>query len=88
MTRSNMAVFLASRKDRGCADCFFFDSKRDRCGIGINNCILNESDFTCPKRRRSAGCEDCQYGRERPCVSLCMQEVMKKWRRKRKGRPG
>lgn len=94
MTRSNMAVFSASREDRGCTDCLFFDSKRKRCGIGIKNCILNESDseeesdFKCPKSSRFSGCEDCQFGRERPCVSLCMQEVMKKWRRKRKGRPG
>lgn len=62
-------------KSKDCKYCFKWDTKKNECEIGKENCyyiLCNRGGF-----RGKKMCGGCAYGRVRPCVGYCLKKLMK-----------
>ena len=79
--------------ERECEYCQYFVRKGKRCTRGMDNCILlifekedeEEADIHTGDYY-AYGCSDCPYGKGRPCVSSCMRQIERDWRKGRKSK--
>ena len=75
------------RNVRDCKNCLYYNRKLKICMMGLNHCILNRDAVTEMKKQdlidRPVFCWNCPYGRDRPCVSFCMRNILEEWRKER-----
>ena len=71
-------------KDRpACELCYWWNEQRDACCLGPDNCAYLVWKKTDQKAREENGldCSDCPYKTSRPCVGVCMRNVLREWRK-------
>lgn len=75
------------RKIRDCRNCLYYNRKMKICTLGMDHCILYSDKPEEKKKpdliRKPVFCWNCPYGRDRPCTSFCMRNILMEWRKER-----
>ncbi len=64
----------ADDKPRSCEYCFFWEKKKKDCILRKENCYYLIS--IPPKKKND--CDDCPYGRNKPCIGWCTKRILDK----------
>ena len=96
MTPTEKNALEALMLERECDACLYFIERvkedEEFCKRGIENCILDEYEKEDEeaaarlKDKKLYGCSDCPYGKGRPCVSSCLRQTERDWRKRRKSK--
>ena len=76
-------IRYAADKPKDCKYCYFWRGKQRGCLLTEERCYY----ILPPKEEKEKGpCEDCPYGKGRPCVSFCMKKILEDQKKKGAGK--
>lgn len=61
-------------KPKECRYCYFWSDRKEGCVLGDAGCyyVLSSAE----KKKASDECENCPYGRDRPCIGWCTKKIL------------
>ena len=66
-----------------CEQCYWWDKRREACSL--NTCAYRNGKRENGSRKAEdiPECDGCPYKTDRPCVGVCMQNVLQEWKKVR-----
>ena len=66
----------APDKPKECMYCYYWNSKKNACQLGKENCYYILPDKKADTKKSS--CEGCPYGVVHPCIGYCLRKLQQR----------